>query len=254
MKKEKLHQLLQLFQQGHNSSTETINEILGIIELPHATIDIHRKERTGYPETIFGQGKTTQQILDITTILSQKEQNVLVTRLDEEKGLALKEKFPTGTWNSLGRCFLLTAKEEKLTAGQIGVICAGTSDLPVAEEVMMTLEASGQKGTLFTDIGVAGIHRFFHNLEKIRSHQVLIVIAGMEGALTSVVAGQVNLPVIGGPTSVGYGAHLNGLAPLMGMLNSCAPGVVVSNIDNGYGAAMAALRIVQSHLPIEGNQ
>ena len=126
----------------------------------------------------------------------------------------------------------------------VGVICAGTSDLPVLEESKITLQSLGLEPTIYCDIGVAGLHRFLLQVDSIRKHKVLIVIAGMEGALTSVVAGMVSAPIIGVPTSVGYGAHLNGLAPLLGMLNSCSPGVLVCNIDNGYGAALAAFRII----------
>lgn len=244
MKKEQLLNLLREFQSGKRSENEIADELLGISELPHATIDIERQKRTGHPETIFGEGKTIAQIIDIVHLLKSKKQTILVTRLTPEKGESLHQMFPAGEWNQLGRCFLLRPDNSEMVPDLIGVICAGTSDLPVLEESKTTLHSLGLEPTIYTDIGVAGIHRFLHRIDSIRSHKVLIVIAGMEGALTSVVAGMVSSPVIGVPTSVGYGAHLNGLAPLLGMLNSCSPGVVVCNIDNGYGAAMAAFRIV----------
>lgn len=246
MKKERLINLLREFQSGKNSADEIIEEILGVSELSHATIDIERQKRTGHPETIFGEGKTIEQIVDIVHLLKSKEQTTLVTRLTPEKGTTLQETFPEGEWSKLGRTFLLKPEARTLVPDLVGLICAGTSDIPVLEEARMTLHSVGLEPTVYHDIGVAGLHRFLNRVDDIRTHKVLIVIAGMEGALTSVVAGMVSTPIIGVPTSVGYGSHLNGLTPLLGMLNSCAPGVVVCNIDNGYGAAMAAFRMVSS--------
>lgn len=245
MKKERLLNLLELFQEKNISTEQLIEEILGVSELSHATIDVNRADRTGHPETIFGEGKTAEQIIDIVQLLANRKQTVLVTRINAEKGEQLQEQFPNGKWDRLGRCFLLSPPTDNLIEEACAIICAGTSDLPVAHEAIVTLESLGHRPKLYVDIGVAGLHRFLHRVEEIRKHKVLIVIAGMEGALTSVVAGMVSAPIIGVPTSVGYGAHLNGIAPLLGMLNSCSPGVLVSNIDNGYGAAMAAFRIVR---------
>lgn len=246
MKKEQLLNLLRAFQSGKHSEDDIADELLGISEISHATIDIEREKRTGHPETIFGEGKTISQIIDIVHLLKSKKQTILVTRLTPQKGESLLEIFPKGEWNRSGRCFLLRQENSTLVPDLVGLICAGTSDLPVLEEARTTLNSLGLEPTIYHDIGVAGIHRLLHRIDSIRSHKVLIVIAGMEGALTSVIAGMVSAPVIGVPTSVGYGSHLNGLAPLLGMLNSCAPGVVVCNIDNGYGAGLAAFRIASS--------
>ena len=245
MTKEELHTLLTLFRQEQKTTDEVIEQITGVSQLSHATIDINRKKRTGQPETVYGEGKSVAQIVPIVERLRAQDQVVLVTRLTEDKGQRLLEHFPEAEWHSLAGCFLWRTSLRTVDQ-QIAIICAGTSDLSVAEEARVSLLSLGHEAVCYTDIGVAGIHRLLHRIEEIRKHKVLIVIAGMEGALTSVVAGMVHLPVIGVPTSVGYGSHLNGLTPLLGMLNSCAPGVVVCNVDNGYGAAMAAHRIVGS--------
>jgi pyridinium-3,5-biscarboxylic acid mononucleotide synthase len=248
MTKEELHKLLTLFHSKQKTSEEVVNQIMGIVQLPHATIDINRKQRTGQPETIFGLGKTVEQIIPIVESLHSINQTVLITRLTLEKGKALSERFSEAQWFPVAQCFLLRQEQEQeqdTIQGDVAIICAGTSDLPVAEEARVTLLSHGLEATLYTDIGVAGIHRLFNRISEINKHKVLIVIAGMEGALTSVVAGLTELPVIGVPTSIGYGSHLQGITPLLAMLNSCAPGVVVTNIDNGYGAAMAAHRIVR---------
>ena len=243
MNNPQIFDILQQFKKGSLSLTQA-TEALSVDaaqQLDHATVDTERESRTGQPETIFGEGKTSDQIISIVQVLIDNDQTALVTRIDKHKGTELIQSFPNGEWNELGRTFLL-APPPIHRRGEIALICAGTSDLYVAEECESTLRAMGHEATRITDIGVAGLHRLLGRLDEIRQHKVIICIAGMEGALATVLAGLVSVPIIGVPTSVGYGCHMNGLTPLLGMLNSCAPGVVVCNIDNGYGAAIAALR------------
>ncbi len=243
MNNPQIFDILRQFQSG-SLSIEQAGEALSVDaakRLDHATVDTERQQRTGQPETIFGEGKSVEQIVPIIEVLRQNDQTAFVTRIDEDKGARLRTHFPNGEWNALGRTFLLAPPPIHRT-GQIALVCAGTSDLYVAEECDTTLRAMGHQATRITDIGVAGLHRLLGRIDEIREHKVIICIAGMEGALATVLAGLVALPIIGVPTSVGYGCHMNGMTPLLGMLNSCAPGVVVCNIDNGYGAAIAALR------------
>ena len=235
--------ILQRFQTGELSLENAASALStdAAQRLNHATVDTERQQRTGQPETIFGEGKSVEQIIPIIQILIDNNQTAFVTRLDDSKGERLLTSFPDGEWNRVGRTFLLYPPPIK-RSGEIALICAGTSDLYVAEECETTLRAMGHESTRITDIGVAGLHRLLGRIDEIRTHKIIICIAGMEGALATVLAGLVSIPIIGVPTSVGYGCHMNGLTPLLGMLNSCAPGVVVCNIDNGYGAAIAALR------------
>ena len=243
MNNPQIFDILQQVQSGNLSVEEATQQLSqdAAQRLSHATIDTERQERTGQPETIFGEGKTADQIITIVQVLIDNNQAALVTRIDDTKGEALIQTFASGDWNKLGRTFLLNPPPIH-RRGEIALICAGTSDLYVAEECDATLRAMGHQATRITDIGVAGLHRLLGRLDEIRSHKLIICIAGMEGALATVLAGLVSIPIIGVPTSVGYGCHMNGMTPLLGMLNSCAPGVVVCNIDNGYGAAIAALR------------
>ena len=235
--------ILQRFQKGEISLDTAACALTtdAVHQLNHATVDTERQKRTGQPETIFGEGKRVDQIIPIIQVLIDNEQAAFVTRLDEQKGPKLLEAFPDGEWNAIGRTFLLRPPPIE-RSGDIALICAGTSDLYVAEECHATLRAMGHEPTRITDVGVAGLHRLLGRIDEIRTHKIIICIAGMEGALATVLAGLVSIPIIGVPTSIGYGCHMNGLTPLLGMLNSCAPGVVVCNIDNGYGAAIAALR------------
>ena len=210
-------------------------------ELGYATIDTHRSLRQGFPEVIFGEGKTATQIKEISKRLKAHGENVLITRIDAKKGAALKRAFKGAEWNKTARTvFIKTQAVKKTGRGTIMVVCAGTSDVPVAEEAAVTAESMGNKVNRLYDVGVAGIHRLLHKSADLQKANVLVVVAGMEGALPSVVAGIVARPVIAVPTSVGYGANLGGLTTLMAMLNSCASGVTVVNIDNGFGAAFAA--------------
>lgn len=217
--------------------------------LPYENLDIacldhHRQLRQGTPETILGASKTPAQMITIIDAMVRRNSNVLVTRLDSDKAKLLLAEFPQGCYDDEARTFTLVQTPiENVGRGKILVVCAGTSDLPVAREAAITARMLGNEVDELVDVGVAGIHRLFDQLELLRSAQVLIVVAGMEGALPSVIGGLVATPVIAVPTSVGYGASFGGIAALLGMLNSCASGVTVVNIDNGFGAACAAARI-----------
>lgn len=211
--------------------------------LSFATIDTHRQLRRGVPEVIYGEGKSLKQIKDIAMNMTKRKENVLVTRLDDKKGLSLIKAFKNASFSKVAKTlFIKNEKVENLGRGNILIISAGTSDIPVAEEAYICAKAMGNKVDKIYDVGVSGLHRLLHKKDKIMDANVLIVVAGMEGALPSVVAGLVDRPVIAVPTSVGYGANLGGLTTLMAMLTSCAGGISVVNIDNGFGAAnMASL-------------
>ncbi len=213
-------------------------------DLGCAQVDHHRQLRQGMPEVIFGEGKTVEQIAAIMTAMSGKGSNVLVTRLDYEKSRQILSVFPAAVYHTAARCLTLELQSsEQLGKGIILVISAGTSDIPVASEAVVTAGFLGNQVDQIFDVGVAGIHRLLARGEQLASASVIIVVAGMEGALPSVVGGLVDKPVIAVPTSVGYGASFGGVAALLGMLNSCAAGVTVVNIDNGFGAACAASQI-----------
>ena len=211
-----------------------------LADLGFAQVDTHRALRKGFPEIIFGQGKTPSQVVKIATKLVEHNQRVLATRLGPEHARALRKKFKRAVHHELARCVTIEDKPLPKRAGTIAVICAGTSDLPVAEEAAVTAEIMGNRVERVNDVGVAGVHRLFSRLEVIQRANVVVVVAGMEGALPSVVGGLVDKPVIAVPTSVGYGASFGGIAALLAMLNSCASGVTVVNIDNGFGAGYAA--------------
>jgi len=210
-------------------------------DIGHANIDHHRGLRLGFPEVILGEGKSVGQMEKIIAALLDKGNNILATRLDEGKASKIKEFFPAASYHADARCLTIEQKPiEPRGKGTILVISAGTSDIPVAAEAVVTAQMMGNQVEHLYDVGVAGIHRLLARKELIFAASVIIVVAGMEGALPSVVAGLVGRPVIGVPTSVGYGASFGGIAALLGMLNSCAAGVTVVNIDNGFGAAYAA--------------
>ncbi len=210
-------------------------------DLGCAQVDHHRELRQGMPEVIFGEGKSVEQITAIMTAMSGKGSNVLVTRLDHDKSRHILSFFPAANYHAEARCLTLEQKAvEQRGKGTILVISAGTSDIPVAAEAVVTARFQGNLVDQIFDVGVAGIHRLLARGEQLASASVIIVVAGMEGALPSVVGGLVDKPVIAVPTSVGYGASFGGIAALLGMLNSCAAGVTVVNIDNGFGAACAA--------------
>lgn len=215
-------------------------------DLGFARLDHHRPLRTGLPEVVFGSGKTAQQVAAIVARLKARAHPVLVTRLDPAAYAACAAELDAGhpvpgTWCALSRTWRWAPGPVQPTgAGTVAVLCAGTSDLPVAEEAAITLELFGNRVERVHDVGVAGLHRLLPHLPRLRAARALVVVAGMEGALPSVVAGLVRVPIVAVPTSVGYGASFGGLAALLAMLNSCAPGVTVVNIDNGFGAACAA--------------
>ena len=215
-------------------------------ELKEAKIDHAREARCGFPEFVYGAGKSLEQLLEIIPEIHGQTGSVLVTRLPAETGSALVQAFPAGEYDPAARTFRIRDPERRLT-GKVLVVTAGSSDHGVAKEALHTLEACGIGAELVADVGVAGIERLFASLDRLRSADVCIVVAGMEGALPSVVGGLVRCPVIAVPTSVGYGAAFGGVAALLGMLNSCASGVTVVNIDNGFGAACAAVRMIRAN-------
>jgi pyridinium-3,5-biscarboxylic acid mononucleotide synthase len=214
-----------------------------VADLGFAQVDTHRALRKGFPEVIFGAGKTPEQVVKIAAKLVAHEQRVLITRITSEHAKALRRKFKHAIHHEGARCVTIEKKPLPKRHGSIVVVCAGTSDLPVAEEAAVTAEIMGNRVERIADAGVAGLHRILSRLDTIQRANVLVVVAGMEGALPSVVAGLVSKPVIAVPTSVGYGASFGGIAALLGMLNSCGSGVTVVNIDNGFGAGYAASQI-----------
>ncbi|HEY1490649.1 MAG TPA: nickel pincer cofactor biosynthesis protein LarB [Verrucomicrobiae bacterium] len=214
-----------------------------VADLGFAQVDTHRALRKNFPEVIFGAGKTPEQVVKIAAKLLEHGQQVLATRITAEHARALKRKFKSSTHHETARCVTIEKKPLPKRAGFIAVVCAGTSDLPVSEEAAVTAEIMGNHVERVHDVGVAGLHRMLARLELLQRANVLVVVAGMEGALPSVVAGLVSKPVIAVPTSIGYGASFGGIAALLAMLNSCASGVTVVNIDNGFGAGFAASQI-----------
>lgn len=237
--------LLERFRAGKAGLSEVLQafQAAPVVDLGFAQVDTHRALRKGFPEVIFGAGKTPAQVVGIATKLLEHNQNVLVTRITPEHAKALKKRFKAAKHHELARCVTIEKKPSPKRPGTIVVICAGTSDLPVAEEAALTSDIMGNTVVRITDAGVAGLHRILSRLETLQQANVLVVVAGMEGALPSVVAGLVSKPVIAVPTSVGYGASFGGVAALLGMLNSCGSGVTVVNIDNGFGGGYAASQI-----------
>ena len=213
-------------------------------DLGFSKVDIDRERRTGYPEVIYGEGKTSDQIKLIMRKLIDSHGKVMVTRLSKEQAEIVRQEYPEANYDSVSRIMLYGSSKQQYN-GEVMVLCAGTSDLSVAEEAAVTAEWMGCKVKRLYDVGVAGIDRLFAFRKDITKASVLIVVAGMEGALPSVVGGMVRRPVIAVPTSIGYGAHLLGLTPLLAMLTSCASGMSVVNIDNGFGAAYQAALILQ---------
>lgn len=209
-------------------------------DLGFARLDTDRARRRGIPEVIYGPGKTPEQLRAIFRTLAEHHPNVLATRVHPEAVDAVLADHPEAEFDPISRVLRLHRRREILGVGRIQVVCAGTSDLPVAREALLSAETMGNEVDLLSDVGVAGVHRILSRVTQLREARVLIVVAGMEGALPTVAAGLVDRPVIAVPTSVGYGAAFEGLAALLGMLNSCAGGVSVVNIDNGFGAAFSA--------------
>lgn len=251
MQKSALRALLEAVQHGQLPVEEALNELrdLPFADLGFANVDHHRALRVGLPEVVFGQGKTPEHIIAIVRELRDKGHCALVTRLDEAKAAALQQAFPEVELDPVARtAFLRLGPIETRGNGPICIVSAGTSDLPVAKEAIVTARAFGNEVVELHDVGVAGLHRLLARRQLLYSASVLIVVAGMEGALASVVGGLVSKPVIAVPTSVGYGASFGGVAALLTMLNSCASGVTVVNIDNGFGAAYSATLINQGAL------
>lgn len=246
MNPNELKNLLTNLSEGRLSVDEGMERLrhLPFEDVGVALIDHHRELRQGVPEIILGERKTAEQVLTIVEKMAERGNNILVTRLSRKKAAPLLELFPKGDYDPDARTFTLVQKEIATSdRGKILVVCAGTSDIPVAREATVTARMLGNEVEELVDVGVAGIHRLLARAEALREAAVIIVVAGMEGALPSVIGGLVPVPVIAVPTSVGYGAAFGGVAALLGMLNSCASGVTVVNIDNGFGAAFAASRI-----------
>ncbi len=246
MNQKHLQTVLESLKNNEISIIDVIEKLKGISPTAFSQMDIDRQFRTGAPECIYGETKTAEQITTSIEALRTHNQPILVTRVQQDKADMVCQELTYIQYDPQGRCLWWTPKTDPKTTGAVAIICAGTSDLAVAKECEITLRTMHHQPAIYIDIGVAGLHRLLQQLENIRQHQVLIVIAGMEGALPSVLSGLVKAPVIGVPTSVGYGSHLGGAVPMLSMLNSCASGISVVNIDNGYGAAIVAGRILET--------
>jgi NCAIR mutase (PurE)-related protein len=248
---DRVQKLLADVKAGRTAVDEALAQLkdLPYQELSYATLDHHRGLRTGFPEVVFCPGKTPEQVAEILLELSRRNDCVMATRADETSFAKVKESLPGAIYHPQARIILIDQRQPEPSAesedeGYVLVISAGTSDIPVAEEAAVTLEILGTRVERLYDVGVAGLHRLLDKRQKLFSATVIIAVAGMEGALASVVGGLVACPVIAVPTSVGYGASFQGIAPLLTMLNSCAPGVAVVNVDNGFGAAYFAQSII----------
>ncbi len=242
MNRGTLIELLNRVARGEASPAEAVERLktLPFEDLGFARVDRHRALRRGFPEVIFGAGKRPKQIAGIFRSLAEGGSNVMATRVGPRAARLVCEEFPAAAYDACARTLTLRQHEPEVRGGFVGVVCAGTSDLPVAEEARITAEMMGSRVEKLHDVGVAGLHRLLSESARLREARVLVVVAGMEGALPSVVAGLVESPVIAVPTSVGYGASFGGVAALLAMLNSCASGVSVVNIDNGFGAGYQA--------------
>jgi NCAIR mutase (PurE)-related protein len=248
MDRSTLETLLDAVARGQVTPAEAAQRLerLPFVDLRYAKVDTHRQLRTGMPEVVYAPGKSVEQIRGIVrALLAEPGGPVLVTRASPDVFGGLRGIAPSAAYNELGRTIVVRA-EITAPIGSVGVVTAGTSDLPVAEEAAATLEAAGAKVDRIVDVGVAGVHRLLAESDRLRDADVLVVVAGMEGALPSLVGGLVPCPVIAVPTSIGYGSSFGGLAALLAMLNSCAPGLAVTNIDNGFGAAVLAIRILRT--------
>jgi pyridinium-3,5-biscarboxylic acid mononucleotide synthase len=257
MSPETLEQLLEQVAQGKLSIASAKEKLqpLSYESLEFAKLDYQRKERTGFPEVVWGPGKTPEQIAEILLKLSKRQPVAMATRVEPGVFEEIQALIPNAEY--LGQSRICALRNPDLPVvkqkGRIGILCAGTADLPVAEEAAFTAELSGFETLKIWDVGVAGLHRLLDNLPLVGQADVLIVVAGMEGALPSVVGGLAHVPVIAVPTSIGYGAGFGGLAALLGMLTSCASGIGVVNIDNGFGAAMLAMQILRTAQRLAAN-
>lgn len=242
MDSKELKKILKEVSDGKVNVDDAVKKLkdLPFTDLGHTKVDNHRELRTGAPEIIFCMGKTVDQVTSIVQHMLSKNNNILATRANREIFDAVKKIAPDPEYNEMARTIVIRKKAVDTPDTYIAVVTAGTSDMPIAEEAAVTAEFLGNKVKRTFDVGVAGIHRLYDNMDQIRGARVIIVIAGMEGALSSVVGGLVDKPVIAVPTSVGYGANFSGLSALLGMLTSCANGISVVNIDNGFGAGYQA--------------
>lgn len=243
MNEDRLKELLSDLKEGRLSLSEALEKLknLPFEDIGFACVDHHRGLRRGYGEVIFGEGKDANDIVEIMKRMIEQEENILVTRISPEKAKIILKNFPEADYHQKARIITLQLKPVKERGrGRILVVSAGTSDIPVTEEAAVTASFMGNEVEMVHDIGVSGLHRLLAHRDKLSSASVIIVVAGMEGALPSVIGGLVDKPVIAVPTSIGYGASFGGLTALLGMLNSCASGVTVVNIDNGFGAGYAA--------------
>jgi NCAIR mutase (PurE)-related protein len=254
MNRDLLLELLTAIQQGKTTPEEGMNRLarLPFEDLAFAKVDHHRALRTGRPEVIYAAGKTNEQLVGIFEAMAQHGSNVLATRATPEAAAAVCARLPEAVYHPVARAITLRRQAPRPLPGKIAVLCAGTSDLPVAEEAAVTAELLGAQVVRIHDVGVAGLHRLLAQHVELTEAAVIIACAGMEGALPSVVAGLVRAPVIAVPTSVGYGAAFGGLTALLAMLNSCAPNVAVVNIDNGFGAACFATSLLEVNAPQGG--
>jgi len=246
--------LLERFRAGQATVAEVLKAFQGdpLADLGFAQVDLHRSRRKNFPEVIYGEGKTPKQVVAIAERILQQDARVLVTRVTPEHARLFRRRFRRAVHHETARCLTVDLKPLAKRPGTIAIVCAGTSDLPVAEEAAITADIMGNTVERIYDVGVAGLHRLLGKLDAIRNANVIVAVAGMEGALPSVVGGLVARPVIAVPTSVGYGTNLGGLAALFAMLNSCSSGITVVNINNGFGAGFAASQInalVAEHQP-----
>lgn len=240
-----LHEILEQVAAGAVSPAEAARRLAELPEanLGFARVDLDRLHRRGFEEVVYCPGKTAEQIIRIMTALAHAGQNVLATRASPEQAAEVRRAHPTAAYHAVARALTLRVTPAPPPAGRVAVVCAGTSDLPVAEEAALTAEWLGARTERIFDVGVAGLHRLFHHVDALKQANAVVVVAGMEGALPSVVGGLIDRPIIAVPTSIGYGASLQGVAALLAMLNSCVPGISVVNIDNGFGAGVSAALI-----------
>ncbi|MBN1972990.1 MAG: nickel pincer cofactor biosynthesis protein LarB [Sedimentisphaerales bacterium] len=247
MQTEQIQKLLEQVKNGQLEIDQALEKLrhLPFEDLGFACVDHHRQIRRGFPEVIYCPGKTTEQIIEIFGSLAERGNNVLATRAEQHvfDAMASTNRFPNARYEKLARAIVLEQKELTKSKSLLPIVTAGTSDIPVAAEAQVTAEIMGQRTELICDVGVAGLHRLFKHVPKLQQANVIIVVAGMEGALASVLGGLVSCPVIAVPTSIGYGASFHGLSALLTMLNSCASGISVVNIDNGFSAAVTATLI-----------
>ncbi|RBW67955.1 nickel pincer cofactor biosynthesis protein LarB [Bacillus taeanensis] len=244
-----LEDILKKVKEGSLEVNQAKEMLSSFEDIGFAKVDSNREKRTGFPEVVYGEGKTAEQIISIILSLKEKTNRVLATRVDEKKAKKILAALPDLAYNESARTLFWKHEDEPelLYNGYIAIVCAGTSDLAVAEEAAVTAEAFGASVKRIYDVGVAGIHRLFYHLEDIEKATVTIAVAGMEGALASVVGGLISNPIVAVPTSIGYGANFQGLSSLLSMLNACSPGISVMNIDNGFGAGYYATLIHKNH-------